>query len=79
MKGRCCSTCASRGSTRPATSRGRNVAVSELKGRLRELEPFREKTVVVYCRSGHRSAIAAGILRDAGFTRVYDLGSIHNW
>lgn len=30
-------------------------------------------------RSGHRSAIAAKILKDAGFTQVYDLGSIRSW
>jgi rhodanese-related sulfurtransferase len=34
---------------------------------------------VVYCRSGNRSAAAARILTDAGYTPVYDLGGIQDW
>ena len=38
-----------------------------------------KKAVIVYCRSGRRSAMAAGQLRAAGFT-VYDLaGGITAW
>jgi phage shock protein E len=55
-----------------------NIPVTELKERLQELEP-REKTVIVYCRTGHRSAAAASILAAAGFSDVFDLGSIRNW
>ena len=55
-----------------------NIPLSVLPARMRELEP-KDKPVVVYCRSGHRSAIAAKILRDAGYSQVYDLGSIRNW
>lgn len=35
--------------------------------------------VLIYCRSGRRSAIAAQILTDAGFWRVYDFGGIYDW
>jgi phage shock protein E len=55
-----------------------NIPVDVVKDRAAELEP-RDKPVVVYCRSGHRSAIAAKILREAGFSQVYDMGSIRNW
>jgi rhodanese-related sulfurtransferase len=55
-----------------------NIPVSALAERLAELEPKTEG-VVVYCRSGHRSAKAADILRKAGFTQVFDLGSVKNW
>jgi phage shock protein E len=34
--------------------------------------------VVVYCRSGHRSRMAAAALLQAGF-QVYDLGAMSNW
>ena len=37
-----------------------------------------KKTVVVYCRSGARSAAAAGILRTAGHD-VHDIGGMGNW
>ncbi len=38
-----------------------------------------ERDLVVYCRSGHRSAQAAARLKRAGFTRVFDLGSLSRW
>lgn len=43
-----------------------NIPVQELGARLGELS--RVKRVVVYCRSGARSATAARLLRMAGFT-----------
>jgi phage shock protein E len=55
-----------------------NIPVVQLEDRLGELEP-KQKAVIVYCRTGHRSAAAASILRSAGFTQVFDLGSIRNW
>lgn len=40
----------------------------------------KEKPVYVYCRSGKRSARAAEILKQMGFTKVYDLqGGIMEW
>lgn len=40
----------------------------------------KKKPVYVYCRSGNRSARAAKILKEKGFTRVYDLeGGITSW
>jgi rhodanese-related sulfurtransferase len=35
--------------------------------------------IVVYCRSGNRSATATRILIEAGFGEVYDLGGIQDW
>jgi rhodanese-related sulfurtransferase len=39
----------------------------------------KDKPVVVYCRSGARSARAAMRMRTLGFGEVHDLGSIANW
>ncbi len=39
----------------------------------------KDDCIVVYCRSGHRSKIAALKLLEMGYTDVYDLGSIDNW
>ncbi len=40
----------------------------------------KEKPVYVYCKKGGRSAKAASILKDMGFTKVYDLqGGITSW
>ncbi len=55
------------------------IPVTELADRLDELPKDAQKPIVVYCRSGNRSATAAGILIDAGFPLVYDMGGINNW
>lgn len=54
-----------------------NIPVDELATRLADVGP-KDAAVVVYCRSGSRSARAKQILSDAGFSRVLDLGSIRN-
>ncbi|MEL6527916.1 MAG: rhodanese-like domain-containing protein, partial [Chloroflexota bacterium] len=35
--------------------------------------------VVVYCRSGNRSAQAANILNQNDYSEIYDLGGIIQW
>lgn len=55
-----------------------NVPVGELGGRLGSLAP-KDRAVVVYCASGVRSAVAAGVLRDAGFSTVKNLGAMSRW
>ena len=55
-----------------------NVPLSELGGRLQELGD-KAKPIVVYCASGVRSASAKRTLKSAGFTQVFDLGSIGRW
>jgi len=40
----------------------------------------RGRTYLVYCHSGNRSARATAVMKDLGFTRVYDLqGGITAW
>lgn len=55
------------------------IPVEELSVRLEDIEEWQDKTVIVYCRSGRRSAAAAKILSEAGFSIVYDLGGIQSW
>ncbi len=54
-----------------------NIPIDELGGRLSELS--QAEPVVVYCRSGNRSAQAARILDQAGYSGVYDLGGVIAW
>lgn len=54
-----------------------NIAVETLASRLDEVPD--DQPIVVYCRSGNRSAQAARILQQAGYTNIYDLGGIINW
>jgi adenylyltransferase/sulfurtransferase len=56
------------------------IPLDALQQRLPELDSWRFKPVVVYCRSGMRSLRAAELLRSAGFTSVMSMaGGIELW
>ncbi|MGI6169672.1 MAG: rhodanese-like domain-containing protein [Christensenellales bacterium] len=42
-------------------------------------QEYKANPVVVYCRSGVRSAQAAAILHRMGYEQVYDLGGLDKW
>ena len=54
-----------------------NINVETLASRLEEVP--RDMPIVVYCRSGNRSATASQILVNAGYQPVYDMGGIQTW
>ena len=37
------------------------------------------RDIILYCRSGRRSSIAASALASLGYTKVYDMGAIGSW
>lgn len=39
----------------------------------------KDRPLVLYCRSGNRTKLAAQILTQAGYTDLYDLGGILRW
>ena len=39
----------------------------------------RDKTIIVYCASGGRSALAGKVLKDLGYDRIYNLGAFEDW
>lgn len=39
----------------------------------------KDRQVVVYCRTGRRSAVAASTLASLGYRNVYDMGGIGAW
>lgn len=53
-----------------------NVEDGTLSAQLESLDPSAD--YIVYCRSGRRSAIAADLMRNAGFESVTDLGSLED-
>lgn len=58
----------------------RHIRLAELPKRLSELEKYKDKPVVVYCRSGHRSARACALLKKSGFANPNNLaGGIMAW
>jgi phage shock protein E len=51
----------------------RNISHELLQSRIDELRDLRDKQVVLYCRSGRRSALAEDVLSKAGFKRLAHL------
>jgi len=54
------------------------IPVHELETRLSEL-PDNDVIIIVFCRAGRRSELAADILTTNGYTNVYDMQAISNW
>ena len=54
------------------------IPVGELESRLSEL-PDKDAIIILYCRSGMRSASAFIILANNGYTNVYDMQRASNW
>lgn len=59
---------------------GELVPLDQLPDRLNEIEQYKEKEIIVMCRSGSRSARACEYLSRSGFTNVKNLkGGINDW
>jgi rhodanese-related sulfurtransferase len=57
-----------------------HIPLGKLDTQMSELEKFREKPIIVSCRSGHRSSHACAKLRKSGFETVYNLkGGVVAW
>ena len=51
----------------------------EIKDRAEKELTDKNKVILIYCRSGRRSANAALKIIDMGYTNVYDFGGIIDW
>ena len=56
----------------------RLVPFDQIAARAGELPP-KDQPVVLYCRTGRRTGLAAETLRSLGYTKVYDLQGLTNW
>lgn len=57
-----------------------NIPHDQLGSRLAEIGKYKDKDVVLYCRSGRRVGIAAGVLQAAGFRKLLHLaGDMGGW
>jgi len=57
-----------------------NIPLSELESRIGELDKYKSKKIIVYCKTGSRSRTASEILVQHGFEHVYNmLGGIEEW
>lgn len=56
------------------------IPLLKLKESVGELERYRERPIVVVCRSGQRSATACALLANRGFGQAYNLsGGMQAW
>jgi rhodanese-related sulfurtransferase len=56
------------------------IPVGSVKERIAEIEKYKDKPVVVYCKTGTRSSVACNALTKNGFSNVYNLtGGIMSW
>lgn len=49
------------------------IPLQQLKQRISEIEKFKDKEILIYCRSGNRSTVAGEILIDEGFKKISNL------
>ena len=58
----------------------KNIPVAELAGRLKEIEKFKDKPILVNCQKGMRAKTACGILKAQKFTQLNNLqGGLDAW
>ncbi|NTV45197.1 MAG: rhodanese-like domain-containing protein [Chlorobiales bacterium] len=55
------------------------IPIGQLGKRLNELEKYKEKEIVVYCRSGSRSSYACTMLCKQGFNAINLSGGMMSW
>ena len=56
------------------------IPLGQISSRLQEIETYKDKPIVVMCRSGRRSAQAVAILQKAGYTQVSNVkGGMLEW
>ncbi|MBP8244119.1 MAG: rhodanese-like domain-containing protein [Chitinophagaceae bacterium] len=57
-----------------------NIPVQELEQRIKELDAYRNKKIVVYCSHSNRSPMASYLLTENGFTNISNmLGGMSVW
>jgi len=58
----------------------KHIPLGQLDAKISQIESWKDKPVIVYCRSGNRSGTACNLLAKQGFTKLYNLaGGIMAW
>ena len=52
---------------------------TEIKNKAEEVMTDKDRLILVYCRSGHRSKLAAEALVELGYTNIKEFGGIIDW
>lgn len=51
-----------------------NIPIEELEWEIEELRENKDNPILIYCKAGHKSALACQMLEEEGFTNLYNLG-----
>ena len=61
-------------------SNARHITHGELKDRLKELNKFKSKPILLYCKTGNRAGASGAFLKKQGFASVNTLsGGLNAW
>lgn len=55
------------------------LPLDQIESKASETIPDKDAVYIIYCRSGNRSNQAANLLKDLGYTNLYDMGGIIDW
>ncbi len=55
------------------------IPYTEIENKAETMLPDKDKQILVYCRSGRRSKIAAESLAKLGYTNIKEFGGIIDW
>ena len=56
-----------------------HIPLNLLETQADQLNPYKDREIIVYCRSGNRSQSGTAILRSKGFNAINMLGGIQAW
>ena len=55
------------------------IPLDTLENTIEDIIKDKDSQILVYCRSGRRSAEASKIIKSLGYTNIYDFGGIIDW
>lgn len=55
------------------------IPYTQIEAKANEMLPDKDQLILVYCRSGRRSKLAAEILVELGYTNIKEFGGIIDW
>ena len=57
-----------------------NIPFADLSDKLTDLQKYKDKAVLTYCKDGKRSSRACKLLKQSNFSNVHVIsGGLHNW
>ncbi|MDP2324113.1 MAG: rhodanese-like domain-containing protein [Gammaproteobacteria bacterium] len=56
-----------------------NIPHTDVESRASEFGENKDREIVLYCRSGHRSGLAQESLKALGYTKVFNAGAFQDW